>query len=67
MDEEKTQKEENRKQQNALKQVFEHQIKMREVMKKYEKLFEQNLEKQLLVISLKLYLFFKICNSLMKN
>ena len=55
MNEEKTQKEENRRQQNALKQVFEHQIKMREVMKKYEKLFEQNLEKQLLVISLKLY------------
>jgi len=32
-----------------LKQDFENQIKMKEVVTKYEKLFEQNLEKQLLV------------------
>jgi len=53
MNEEKIQKEENRKQQNALKQDFENQIKMKEVAIKYEKLFEQNLEKKLLVNNLK--------------
>jgi len=53
MNEEKIQKEENRKQQNALKQDFENQIKMKEVAIKYEKLFEQNLEKKLFVNNLK--------------
>lgn len=42
-------KEENKRQQHALKQDYEAQIKLKEISSKYEKLFEQNLEKQLLV------------------
>lgn len=49
MNEERALKEENRRQQNALKQDFEEQIKMKQVITKYEKLFERNLENQLLV------------------
>ena len=49
--EEKIQKEEYQRQQNVLKKDFENQIKMKEVATKYDKLFERNFEKQLLVSS----------------
>lgn len=50
MIEEKKIAEQTNKQKQALKQDFLNQIKTKETLKKYEKLFEQNFEKQLLVI-----------------
>lgn len=58
IEEERVWKEQNKKIKQDLHEDFVSQIKIKEVAKKYEKLFEQNLEKQLLVcIVFKLYYY----------